>query len=71
MEGRVLTLHITHRERAALQLLADGRAKDEIANGLGVSEPAVEAHLTMLFAKMGAASQTEAVAAAFRRGLLN
>jgi DNA-binding CsgD family transcriptional regulator len=71
MEGRVLVLHITPRERAALQLLADGRATNEIACGLGISEHAIEAHLSTLFARMGAASRTEAIAAAWRRGLLN
>lgn len=70
MGGTFVTLHITHRERAALQLLAEGKAKNEIATGLGVSERAVDAHLTTLFARMGAASQTEAIAAALRRGLL-
>ena len=64
-------LHITPRERAALKLLADGRTTTEIASGLGVSEPAVEEQLTTLFARMGAASRTEAIAAALRRGLLN
>jgi hypothetical protein len=30
----------------------------------------LEAHVTTLFARMGAASRTEAVSAAFRRGLM-
>jgi len=69
MEGKSL-LHITPGERAALQLLADGRATDEIASGLGLSSGAVESHLATLFARMGAASRSEAVAAAVRRGLV-
>lgn len=63
-------LHITPHERAALQLLADGGEARELADGLGVSEPEVEAHLSRLFARMGAAGRTEAIAAAGRRGLL-
>ena len=64
-------LHITPHERAALQLLANGAGTHGIADQLGVSEPELEAHLSRLFARMGAATHTEAVAAAWRRGLLN
>jgi len=66
-----MLLYITHRERAALQLLAEGRARTEIAGGLGVSDWAVEDHLTTLFTRMGAASRTGAIDVASRRGLLN
>jgi len=54
-------LTITPLERAALQLLANGKACDAVAN----------CDLRTLFAKMGAASQAEAVEAACRRGLLD
>jgi two-component system, NarL family, response regulator LiaR len=70
MEAGTVVLQITPRERAALQLMADGKATHEIAGSLAVGEREVEAHLTTLFAKMGAASRKEAVSAAFRRGLL-
>jgi len=63
-------LHITPWERAALQLLANGRATNEIAGRFGVSEYEVEAQLTALLARMGAASSSEAISAACRRGLL-
>ena len=65
-----MVLQITPWERATLELLADGKATDEIAGRVGISEREVEAHLNALFARMGATSRTEAVAAAFRRGLL-
>lgn len=64
-------LHITPAERTALQLLADGKATEDIAWGLGLSARTVELQLTTLFERMGAASRTEAVAAAWRRGLLS
>ena len=64
-------LHITPVERAVLQLLADGKATTDIAGRLGISEGAIEALLTLLFERMGAASRLEAVAVALRRGLLN
>ena len=63
-------LQITPSERVALQLLAQGRPTDEIAGCLGVSEGRVEAHLSTLFARMGTPNRVEAIAAAFRRGLL-
>jgi DNA-binding CsgD family transcriptional regulator len=52
-------------------LLAEGRAPGELAGYLSVSEAEVDAHLTRLFARMGATTRTEAVAAALRRGLLS
>jgi DNA-binding CsgD family transcriptional regulator len=69
-KGARVVLQITPTERAALQLLADGKATHEIADRLRVSESTIEAHLRRLFAKMGASTRAEAVAAAIRRGLL-
>lgn len=63
-------LHITPTERAALQLLATGIGTGELAGRLGLSAYEIDAHLASLFARMGAASRTEAVASAMRRGLL-
>jgi NarL family two-component system response regulator YdfI len=63
-------LHITPWERSALQSLATGMTTAQLAMVLGVSEPDVEHRLTSLFTKMGAASPTDAVAAALRRGLI-
>ncbi len=63
-------LQITPKERAALRLLAGGHAAKEIADCLGFSESELDAQLAMLFLRMGAVSQIEAVAAARRRGLL-
>ena len=65
-----MVLHITPWDQAALQLLADGTAVDEIAGRLGMGEHEVDDYLTALFAKLGAATRGEAIAAAFRRGLL-
>jgi DNA-binding NarL/FixJ family response regulator len=61
---------ITPSERAALQLVADGEGLITIARHLGMGESEVDAHLTMLFARMGAADRSDAVTKAFRRGLL-
>ncbi|HSK08597.1 MAG TPA: LuxR C-terminal-related transcriptional regulator [Vicinamibacterales bacterium] len=63
-------LHITPEERASLQWLADGRDSSHIAWELGISEREVEGQLASLFARMGARTTTEAIAAATTRGLL-
>ena len=53
-----------------LLLLANGTSTHELAHRFGVNEREVEATLTALFARMGATSRIDAVATAFRRGLL-
>jgi DNA-binding NarL/FixJ family response regulator len=63
-------LHITPSDRVALQLLANGTVAIEIAKNLGLPESEIESHLTRLFARLGAASRSEAIAMAFKRGLL-
>jgi DNA-binding NarL/FixJ family response regulator len=63
-------LQITPRDREALQLLAMGREIGQIAGSLGLSAGEVESDLTKLFATMGAASRSEAIAVARKRGLL-
>jgi DNA-binding NarL/FixJ family response regulator len=67
---RVLMLHITPWERNALELLAEGKGEGEIAIHLRVAESDVAVHLSRLFAALGAASRTEAVAIGMKRGLL-
>ncbi len=61
---------LTSREAEVLQLVADGRINDDIAEALGVSVKAIQVHLTNLYAKLGARNRTEAVVQAARRGLV-
>src|SRR5262245_7353273 len=63
-------LCITPREKDALQLLADGNTASELSRCLALSASEVESLLAGVFAAMGAATQTEAIAAAQTRGLL-
>ena len=63
-------LQITPEERATLQLLADGKRTSEIAVRLRVPECQIDGQLTTLFARLGAINRMEAVAAAFKRGLV-
>ena len=65
-----MVLLITPTERAVLQLLADGNATRDIANRLRLSEWAIDAMVTALRERMGAASLVEAIADAKRRGVL-
>jgi hypothetical protein len=65
-------LFITPRERDVLQLLAAGTARQTIANRLGLSDRELEESLLpALFTRLDdAAFESDALAAAERRGLL-
>src|SRR5262245_58061658 len=63
-------LFITPWEREALQLLADGATANELRRLGGLSGSVIDARLQQLFASLGAATPTEAIAAARKRGLL-
>ena len=61
---------LTAREREVLQLLAQGIPNKQIAQRLSISEHTVKFHVSAIMTKLGAASRTEAVTTAARRGLL-
>jgi two-component system nitrate/nitrite response regulator NarL len=61
---------LTARERQVLELVATGLPNKAIARELGISEHTAKFHVGSLLAKLGAASRTEAVTLATRRGLL-
>lgn len=61
---------LTAREAEVLQLIADGRTNDDVADALGVSVKAIQVHLTNLYSKLDAKNRTEAVVKAARRGLV-
>jgi DNA-binding NarL/FixJ family response regulator len=61
---------LTTREREVLELVASGLPNKTIARQLGISEHTAKFHVGSLLAKLGAASRTEAVTIATRRGLL-
>ena len=64
-------LQITPQERTTLLLLANGLSARELADRFGVTDGDMEARLITLFARMGAGSRDEAIAAACRRGLVD
>jgi DNA-binding NarL/FixJ family response regulator len=61
---------LTEREMEVLQLLAQGLPSKAIATRLRISEHTVKFHVGSLMGKLRAASRTEAVALAIRRGLI-
>ncbi len=61
---------LTPREQEVLALVATGRSNREIAGQLFISAKTVSVHISNVLAKLEAASRTEAVAVARRRGLL-
>jgi DNA-binding NarL/FixJ family response regulator len=61
---------LTPREHEVLQLLAEGLPNKLIAQRLRVSDHTVKFHVSSIMLKLNAASRTEAVTAAARRGLL-
>lgn len=66
-----MVLQITPSERALLEWLANGLAMTEIAHRLGTSEHQINVSLQALFVRLGVNTRAEAVASAWRRGLLS
>jgi DNA-binding NarL/FixJ family response regulator len=61
---------LTGRETEVLQLLAQGLGNKGIAAALRISEHTVKFHISAIYAKLGAASRTEAVRMGVRQGLI-
>jgi DNA-binding NarL/FixJ family response regulator len=60
---------LTARERAVLELVADGKGNAAIARDLGLSIKTVRNYLSRIFAKLRLADRTEAAVRARRAGL--
>jgi len=58
------------REREVLGYVRDGRTNKDVAGILGISEHTVNLHVKSILSKLGAASRTEAVMLALRKGIL-
>jgi len=63
-------LQITHAERLALQLLAEGKGRTELAASLLIAEDEVDEHLRALFRRIGVETPVEAIAIGVKRGLI-
>jgi DNA-binding NarL/FixJ family response regulator len=60
---------LTAREREVLQLVAEGRSSQAIAEELGISVRTVESHRGSLLRKLGLGGQVDVVRYCIRRGL--
>jgi len=63
-------VHLSPREQEILALLAEGRSQKQIAAALSISAKTVATHIQHLLSKLDVHSRAEAVAAAYRRGLV-
>lgn len=61
---------LTDREREVLAQMAAGLTNRQIASQLDISPFTVNAHVSRILSKLGAASRTEAVAVAIQHGLI-
>ncbi len=64
------SIDLTNREFEVLRLLADGQAPTDIATELVISPKTVASHIQRLLAKLGVHSRAQAVAVAYKTGLL-
>lgn len=62
---------LNERELEILQSLSHGRSTKEVAEEAFLSEETVKTYLKQIFRKLGVRDRTEAVAEAFRRGLVH
>lgn len=62
---------LSDRELTVLQELSHGKSTREVAESIHVSEETVKTYLKQIFRKLGVHDRTEAVAEAFRRGLVH
>jgi DNA-binding NarL/FixJ family response regulator len=61
---------LSPREREILGLLAEGRTQGQIATELVISSKTVATHIQHILSKLGVHTRAQAVAIAFRRGLV-
>lgn len=62
---------LSPREREILALLADGKSQKQIAHALVISPKTVGTHIQHVLSKLGVNSRAQAVAAAYREGLVD
>lgn len=62
---------LSDREVTVLQALSNGLATKQVAQEMHLSEETIKTYLTQVFRKLEVKDRTEAVAEAFRRGLIH
>jgi DNA-binding NarL/FixJ family response regulator len=69
--GKSPTANLTDRELEILRLLAQGARPGQVAEKLFVSIKTVKNHLTSVYSKLGVQTGAQAVAEAYRKGLVS
>jgi DNA-binding NarL/FixJ family response regulator len=69
-DSRGATAGLSPREHEILGLLAEGRTQAQIAGALVISSKTVATHIQHILGKLGVNTRAQAVAMAFRRGLV-
>lgn len=69
-DSGVLETKLTRREQEVLQLLASGLTQQQIARQLVISSSTVASHIEHVLEKLGVHSRAQAVALAFRSGIV-
>ncbi len=69
--SRTTDLGLTNREREILALLTEGQRPGDIADALFLSIKTVKNHLTSVYHKLGVETGAQAVAEAYRTGLVH
>ena len=62
---------LSPREQEVLQLVAQGKSNQEIADDLHLSESAIKYHINNLLSKLGVSDRTQATIVALKRGMVN
>jgi DNA-binding NarL/FixJ family response regulator len=68
--GHSAAINLSPREQEILALLAEGRTQGQIATELVISSKTVATHIQHILSKLGVHTRAQAVALAFRRGLV-
>ena len=68
---RVVVSRLTPREHEVLRLLAEGSSPNEIAGSLFISPRTVATHIDHILSKLNVNSRVQAVAVAYRDGLVD
>lgn len=71
LKERMARPALTKREIAVVELLVKGRSNKEIADNLGISEPAVKFRIQRILSKLDAVDRTSAVVSALRHGIVH
>ena len=66
-----MTTELTPQQHRVLVGLSNGRRQGQLASTLGLQESTVNAHARDIRRKLGAATNEQAIAIAFRKGLLS